>query len=349
MTSSQSATSPRHIICVCNGDHHDGWLTLLYDNPPTLLLPLCSSQPAATTRALPAWQLLVPFSDMAVGNHGFSTLAILPVCFVLLAFDPAATAVFAMQVSELAAKPFVQRALRNPALPSSVLSFFYGVDVDSDEGRRQLRSGTSVREMESLWYGGGPKYDQLCQPFAPVVRDAGQRKLVGCQWEDVNGAVAQLILCDQLSRNIFRGSSEAFAYDPTALEHARSLTSLVLDRDTSNDNDQETKLCGELYPPFLSNVVTALMHSEDPSDHANAVDLLEYAKSNTAESLWDWWDNQTEFELQHKVIIDQFGRYPHRNKAHGRESTPEETKWLDDVENLPPWARSQLPGDVAEK
>lgn len=45
---------------------------------------------------------------------------------------------------------------------------------------------------------------------------------------------------------------------------------------------------------------------------------------------------------EHAAVVERFGRYPHRNAALGRESTPEEQAWLDDVDNLPGWAKSQL-------
>lgn len=268
-------------------------------------------------------------------------LYLLP-AFVLIGF---AAPCSAMKVAELAAKTFVRRALENPSSPSSVISFYYGVDYDSEDGRQALRRGVDIRPMEALWYGGGPEYDKLCEPFAPVVREAGHSKLEGNQWEgSVSGTVAQMLLCDQLSRNIFRGTKEAFAYDETSLVHARALVSQILDLNDASS----APLIGEVYPPFMANVVTALMHSEDSNDHTNAVSLLNHAKDTTSDLLQDWWDNHMVFEMEHKRVIDRFGRYPHRNGAKGRESTDEEKAWLADTANLPLWALSQLPGPVEE-
>jgi uncharacterized protein (DUF924 family) len=82
------------------------------------------------------------------------------------------------------------------------------------------------------------------------------------------------------------------------------------------------------------------MHSESPPDHEAAMNLIAYANSNTPE-LKNVWDSLEKFELGHKEVVDKFGRYPHRNKAHGRQSTPEEQAWLADVDNLPGWAKTQ--------
>jgi uncharacterized protein (DUF924 family) len=55
----------------------------------------------------------------------------------------------------------------------------------------------------------------------------------------------------------------------------------------------------------------------------------------------EWWDIQLKALEDHTQVVDRFGRYPHRNKLHGRESTLEEIAWLEDKEHLPGWAKSQ--------
>ena len=84
------------------------------------------------------------------------------------------------------------------------------------------------------------------------------------------------------------------------------------------------------------------MHSESLSDHELGIEVLEYAKASTPDYMSDQWKNQEEYLANHKAVVDRFGRYPHRNKSLGRESTEEEQAWLDDTENLPGWARSQM-------
>ena len=255
----------------------------------------------------------------------------------------------ALQVGEFASKAFVQRALRSPNTPSAVISFFYGVDYydesleKSRNAIQELRDGSCIGPMSSLWYGGGPEYDKLCHPFGSLVRQAGGDELVDEPWQStVDGVIAQLVLCDQLSRNIFRGTSEAFAYDQASLQHSRTLTATILGGTLAGAAASPT-LTGEVYPPFLASTVTALMHSEQVQDHENALSLLDFAQESTPESLTDFWKQVRSMEEEHKSVVDRFGRYPHRNLAKGRESTAQEEAWLADVENLPGWALSQLP------
>jgi uncharacterized protein (DUF924 family) len=193
--------------------------------------------------------------------------------------------------------------------------------------------------MTGLWFGGGPEYDELCRPFEDVVRAAGNKELPRDPWATtVDGKMAQLLLCDQISRQLFRGTQEAFAYDVPALENARILAQTVLSKDSC-----AVDLTGEFYAPYLSFMVVACMHSESTEDHALAMKLLEYAPANTPADLSGWWEYQMQYEIDHKNVVDRFGRYPHRNAVKGRTSTPEELEWLADTENLPGWAKSQIP------
>jgi uncharacterized protein (DUF924 family) len=186
--------------------------------------------------------------------------------------------------------------------------------------------------MNDLWFTGGEEYDRLCQPLRDTIRAAGKGLL---DWNDsVDGLMGQLVLCDQLSRNCFRGTPEAFAYDDRAVSLARQLTDRALSGDAATQQ--------EFYPPYLCFMVTGLMHSESVENHEKALEVLNHAEATSPEHLKDWWKNQRDFELDHKRVIDRFGRYPHRNCLKGRQSTPEESMWLSDEENLPGWAKSQL-------
>jgi len=109
---------------------------------------------------------------------------------------------------------------------------------------------------------------------------------------------------DQFSRNIFRGSAEAFAADGMALALAQeALRSGAAD-------ELEPRQRAFLYMPY--------MHSESTLIHTQALQLF------SAPGL----ENNLDFELKHKTIIDKFGRYPHRNIALGRESTAAELAFL---------------------
>lgn len=117
-------------------------------------------------------------------------------------------------------------------------------------------------------------------------------------------ALAEIIVLDQFSRNIYRDSAQAFACDSLALALAQE--AIVKGFDTKL---QESRLAF-LYMPF--------MHSESWVIHERAMELFK------APGL----EHNLEFEIKHKEIIDRFGRYPHRNKLLGRVSTPEEKEFL---------------------
>lgn len=119
-----------------------------------------------------------------------------------------------------------------------------------------------------------------------------------------DGALAEVILLDQFSRNVFRDTAQAFAYDSVALVLAQVAVEKGLHLKMSIEHR-----CF-LFMPY--------MHSESVDIHDIAVELItEFGDANTLD-----------FELQHKAIIDRFGRYPHRNHILGRPSTEEEIAFL---------------------
>ena len=118
------------------------------------------------------------------------------------------------------------------------------------------------------------------------------------------GRLAEIIILDQFSRNMFRDTSKAFATDAMALTLS-----------------QEAISCGadmELTPLQRSFLYMPFMHSELLQIHEVAVRLF---RKNGIQSNLD-------FELRHKRIIEKFGRYPHRNEILGRQSTAEEIEFL---------------------
>lgn len=119
-----------------------------------------------------------------------------------------------------------------------------------------------------------------------------------------DGALAEIIVLDQFSRNMFRGTPESFASDPQALCLAQFAIKARVDQKLSDSKR------AFLYMPF--------MHSESRIIHEVAVTLFAQLPEK---------DNLT-YELAHKSIIDRFGRYPHRNHILGRESTEEELAFL---------------------
>ena len=115
---------------------------------------------------------------------------------------------------------------------------------------------------------------------------------------------ALILVLDQFSRNLFRNHPAAFAADPMAL----ALSQEALQADDIGQLNAEEK----------SFLIMPYMHSESKVIHEQALRLFSEPGL----------ENNLEFERQHKAIIDQFGRYPHRNELLGRKSTPEELEYL---------------------
>jgi len=211
----------------------------------------------------------------------------------------------------------------------SPTGYIQGFDVQSQSAKDILTEGSFIEPMQPFWFVGSSDYDELCKNFMPLVRDAGNKALQSndeANWESTTGKVSQLILCDQLSRNCFRGTEEAFKYDEISLEIAKDLAAIALSDDPSFHGS---------YTVFLA---LAFMHSETLDDHKLGLKCLEKAKITCP--TFGGWDNTKGFLLQHTKVIEQFGRYPHRNTKKGRETTKEEEKWLNSPD-LPAWAKSQ--------
>lgn len=121
-----------------------------------------------------------------------------------------------------------------------------------------------------------------------------------------HGTLAQVIVLDQFSRNIFRDTPRSFAQDSLALAIAQD----ALQKRFQSELSLEEKIF--LYMPF--------MHSESLLVHKKAMEL--FSEPGLELNL--------DYEIKHKVIIDRFGRYPHRNKILGRISTPEELAFLNE-------------------
>lgn len=156
----------------------------------------------------------------------------------------------------------------------------------------------------SQWWAKDAKVDRmLASRFAEIHQQAAGCELYG--WRRcAEGRLAEIIVLDQFSRNLFRDTPQAYAYDAQALVLAQEAISVGADRELSATQRSF------LYMPF--------MHSESLTIHEVAVALF---SSNGIE-------NNLDFELKHKKIIDLFGRYPHRNAILGRTSTPAEIEFL---------------------
>lgn len=155
-----------------------------------------------------------------------------------------------------------------------------------------------------MWWAAEPAFDELVrQKFEGLFQQAASGELYSWRVE-ARGRLAEVIVLDQFSRNMYRNSPRAFALDPAALVLAQEAVAA------------EAHL--QLSPVERSFLFLPYMHSESRIIHVVAERL--YREFAPPANLG--------FEIRHKAIIDRFGRYPHRNGILGRASTAEEIEFL---------------------
>ena len=154
------------------------------------------------------------------------------------------------------------------------------------------------------WWQKNPDLDrQINEQFGSTLAAARQGELE--HWRQTpEGRLAEIIVLDQFSRNIYRDDPRAFAQDGMALVLAQEAVRAGADRALQPDRR------AFLYMPY--------MHSESIAIHEKAEELFDQPGL----------EDNYRFELRHKAIIDRFGRYPHRNQILGRESTEDELEFL---------------------
>jgi uncharacterized protein (DUF924 family) len=157
---------------------------------------------------------------------------------------------------------------------------------------------------QSKWWIKDLQFDEMiAQRFTEVHKAANNCELF--HWRKTSeGRLAEIIVLDQFSRNMFRDTPRSFFSDPLALALAQEAISAGADVEL---NQSQRNF---LYMPF--------MHSESLIIHDVSVQL--YTKNGSQNSL--------DFELKHRDIIQEFSRYPHRNIILGRASTQAELEFL---------------------
>ncbi|WP_237057038.1 DUF924 family protein [Microbulbifer sediminum] len=192
--------------------------------------------------------------------------------------------------------------------PTEVLRFWFGsehLDAAVDDNHRQL------------WFTSDEALDrQIEEAFGPTVEAALAGELD--DWRTtLAGELALVLLCDQFTRNIYRGTRRAFAGDPVAREVALA----VIER------GDDSRL-GLYQRAFLG---MPLEHDESLEMQQRSIeyfDRLRKSHLDGAEGAAQA-ENFYQYALAHRDVIEEFGRYPHRNAALGRASTPAEQAWLE--------------------
>ena len=187
----------------------------------------------------------------------------------------------------------------------TVLRYWFGEKYTSNE---------ISDEKKSLWWSKNDDTDQqITSRFELTTRGIRNGEFI--EWQsDPKGMLASIICVDQFPRNMYRGTPESFAFDPIALGFAKLLV--------GRNWDEDLPLVYRLfcYLPFE--------HSESLTDQDTAVSLIGAIRDQAAVDEKELFENFFQFAWRHYQVIEQFGRYPHRNEILGRESTQAELEFL---------------------
>ena len=183
-----------------------------------------------------------------------------------------------------------------PVEARAVLDFWFGTQ----------RTHLGSPRME--WFRKEPKFDEEIRVRFGNLHASASRGGVDAWSASAEPLLALVVILDQFSRNLYRNDARAFAQD----EKARGLAQLAVAR-----RDDLALLPVQrqfLYLPFE--------HSEDLADQERCVELMRSLEA------FEPTRGLTEWAVKHRDIVARFGRFPHRNAALGRASTPEEVEFL---------------------
>lgn len=189
--------------------------------------------------------------------------------------------------------------------PDDMLTFWFGDALVSD---------WPAQDRSALWFGGGAALDaRITERFGPLVDTALDGGLV--DWENpLPARLALVIVLDQLARNVHRGQARAFAGDGRAQRLV--LQSLALMQDA------ELPRVGRLF------FYMPLMHAESLALQHECVARLEALAEGSPPEVRERLQGNLRSARQHRDIVEQFGRFPHRNAVLCRPATPEEEAFL---------------------
>lgn len=187
----------------------------------------------------------------------------------------------------------------------SVLRFWFG---------NAERDADVFREAAGRWFKKDEAFDaEIRRQFGDLHAKAAAGKLG--EWaESPRGRLALIIVLDQFSRNLYRNDPRAFSCDDRALGLAREGI------EAGDDTQLRVVERSFFYMPF--------MHSENLQDQERCIELFENLLSEAPEDCRASIQNNVKYARAHRDIVARFGRFPHRNAALGRQSTAEETEFL---------------------
>ncbi len=193
-----------------------------------------------------------------------------------------------------------------PTDPSEIIDYWLGTDQNSVE---------AMKRQGKLWYTVSSETDNRIRTrFGATLNEAETGHLD--DWQNTGeGSLALVILLDQFSRNLYRGSSDAYRNDEQAFDVADHAVA------TGQHHLLSVPARVMLYHPYH--------HAESESGQQKAVELFTELKNNSAPDWHDELENHLSFVRSHAETVRRFGRFPHRNTVLNRTSTPEEMAFLE--------------------
>ncbi len=178
----------------------------------------------------------------------------------------------------------------------------------------QELSAPQIDRRMDIWFGEDPVFDEAIKAeFEDDVEKASEGQLD--HWADEpRGRLALILLIDQFRRNIHRNTAAAFSHDRLALKLC--VEGAMAKKDKGLTPIQKVFF----YMP--------LQHAESAKVQAKSVELFNKLAESVSPTFQETFLTVAQFAELHKDIIDQFGRFPHRNELLGRDNTPEEDEYL---------------------
>ncbi len=180
--------------------------------------------------------------------------------------------------------------------------------------KEQALSAPQIDRRMDVWFGADEVFDHECKKnFSGDVDRATEGKLD--HWADEPlGRLALILLLDQFRRNIYRNTAEAFAMDKAALK-------------LCVEGAMEKKDKG-LTPIQRAFFYMPLQHAESRKVQSKAVEIYSRLSEAVSPTYRETFETIAQFAELHHDIVQQFGRFPHRNKLLNRDNTPEEDEYL---------------------
>lgn len=183
----------------------------------------------------------------------------------------------------------------------------------------EIKNGTTIENRNQLWFCGGTKTDEYITTHFEVLSLRALSGELESWCTTAKGSLALIILLDQFPLNMYRKSARAYDFESLGIEVC--LQAL--------EKQQHLELS------FIEKTFfyLPLEHSENRAHQIKCVELCQTLFDEAPQDLKKHAQLTLDYAIKHKVIVDRFGHFPHRNEALGRSTTAEETYFLKDNSN----------------